>query len=329
MRINAVRLLVALALSVCVLSPAVSAINQGQPPSCGDRRFDCVGFLRAATNCYDSSSVRGSCVLIDQGQRAADGTLIRGARVLCAAHEVDYKCTITLASNFRVRFRRSVTGDVNGHFGGRDDCNGAYQEYRVVSAECPPGSVTGIDQMILTLESDVPTIQPATMDFSLTTGVQAPGFIAGWGYVSSDPSSDRWTLRFKPVPITANIPMISASGGLLHDSGGGIFVEVPNPAAPGAQPDVRLVGLLTSTIGGRNFSAWTGALDGTRLADVPAPAAVPPADFNQVNGVSVQDLFDYLNAWTAGRCEADINEVDGVTVQDLFDFMNAWLGSSQ
>ncbi len=50
-----------------------------------------------------------------------------------------------------------------------------------------------------------------------------------------------------------------------------------------------------------------------------------PADFNAVNGVTVQDIFDFLTAWLAGNSSADFNGVNGVTVQDIFDFLTAWL----
>ncbi len=50
-----------------------------------------------------------------------------------------------------------------------------------------------------------------------------------------------------------------------------------------------------------------------------------PADFNGVNGVTVQDIFDFLTAWLAGNSSADFNGVNGVTVQDIFDFLTAWL----
>lgn len=49
------------------------------------------------------------------------------------------------------------------------------------------------------------------------------------------------------------------------------------------------------------------------------------ADFNGVNGVTVQDIFDFLTAWLAGNPSADFNHVNDVTVQDIFDFLTAWL----
>ncbi|MCC6320614.1 MAG: matrixin family metalloprotease [Phycisphaerales bacterium] len=48
------------------------------------------------------------------------------------------------------------------------------------------------------------------------------------------------------------------------------------------------------------------------------------ADFNGVGGVTLQDLFDYLDAWFASDPAADINGAGGVTLQDLFDYLDLW-----
>jgi hypothetical protein len=47
------------------------------------------------------------------------------------------------------------------------------------------------------------------------------------------------------------------------------------------------------------------------------------ANFNQDATVTVQDIFDFLNAWFGGDPAADING-SGLSVQDIFDFLNAW-----
>ncbi len=49
-----------------------------------------------------------------------------------------------------------------------------------------------------------------------------------------------------------------------------------------------------------------------------------PADFNRSHGLSVQDIFDFLNAWLAGDADADFNG-GGLGTSDIFDFLNAWL----
>jgi hypothetical protein len=48
------------------------------------------------------------------------------------------------------------------------------------------------------------------------------------------------------------------------------------------------------------------------------------ADFNHASGLSVQDIFDFLNAWFAGNVQADFNGDGSLAVQDIFDFLNAW-----
>lgn len=47
-------------------------------------------------------------------------------------------------------------------------------------------------------------------------------------------------------------------------------------------------------------------------------------DFNNANGVSTQDLFDFLGAWFAEDPRADVNCNASTTVQDVFDFIAGW-----
>lgn len=45
------------------------------------------------------------------------------------------------------------------------------------------------------------------------------------------------------------------------------------------------------------------------------------ADINRSGSISVQDIFDFLNAYFAGEGAADYNNSGSVSVQDLFDFL--------
>ncbi len=73
--------------------------------------------------------------------------------------------------------------------------------------------------------------------------------------------------------------------------------------------------------------AWGENIGWINLDDVNAFVGIRcPADFNGVGGVTVQDIFDYLEAWFANNPLANFNGVDGVTVQDIFDFLTAWFG---
>ncbi len=51
------------------------------------------------------------------------------------------------------------------------------------------------------------------------------------------------------------------------------------------------------------------------------------ADYNKAGGVSVQDIFDYLNDWFAGSPYANTGGTGApgpLAVQNIFDFLNAW-----
>ncbi len=70
-------------------------------------------------------------------------------------------------------------------------------------------------------------------------------------------------------------------------------------------------------------AAAAGVLD-TRymgwLRDISACAA----DFNNSGNLTVQDIFDFLNAWFNSDPRADFNNVNGLNIQDIFDYLNAW-----
>ncbi len=57
-------------------------------------------------------------------------------------------------------------------------------------------------------------------------------------------------------------------------------------------------------------------------SEVAAPVCA--ADFNQDGSLSMQDMFDYLAAYSARDISADTNHNDSVTVQDLFDFLRSY-----
>jgi hypothetical protein len=54
------------------------------------------------------------------------------------------------------------------------------------------------------------------------------------------------------------------------------------------------------------------------------PIACCYANFNHVDGVTVQDLMDYLNAWFAGNIAADTDGNGTLSVSDLTQFVNVW-----
>jgi hypothetical protein len=54
------------------------------------------------------------------------------------------------------------------------------------------------------------------------------------------------------------------------------------------------------------------------------PIACCPANFNAVDGLTVQDLFDFLAAYFLQDPAADINASGAVSVQDIFDYLTAY-----
>ena len=49
-----------------------------------------------------------------------------------------------------------------------------------------------------------------------------------------------------------------------------------------------------------------------------------PANFNQINGVEITDLYSFFSAWFAGAPTADFDHDNAITVTDFMRFINAW-----
>ncbi|HMN39886.1 MAG TPA: immunoglobulin domain-containing protein [Phycisphaerales bacterium] len=78
----------------------------------------------------------------------------------------------------------------------------------------------------------------------------------------------------------------------------------------------------TNAIAGASFVASAAC---NAAGNTTAPCC--HADYNKVNGLSVQDIFDFLNDWFAGSPFAIVGS-DGsggtLGVQNIFDFLNTW-----
>jgi hypothetical protein len=71
-----------------------------------------------------------------------------------------------------------------------------------------------------------------------------------------------------------------------------------------------------------------GALQRVQQVCNPASAVTPccHADYNKINGVTTQDIFDFLNDWFGGL-PTTATGTDGTvnpTIQHIFDFLNGW-----
>jgi hypothetical protein len=71
---------------------------------------------------------------------------------------------------------------------------------------------------------------------------------------------------------------------------------------------------------------YDGFVDCTDMADLGGSGCCP-ADWNGEDGLTLQDLFDFLEAWFGGQ--ADFNTDGQTSIQDIFDFLTAYfLGCS-
>jgi hypothetical protein len=79
------------------------------------------------------------------------------------------------------------------------------------------------------------------------------------------------------------------------------------------------------TLGAVTLELFRPGSPGAVVAAAVIPGLPPCApDFNSADGVTVQDVYDFFQAWNAGLPAADFNHLDGTTVQDIYDFLQAW-----
>jgi hypothetical protein len=76
--------------------------------------------------------------------------------------------------------------------------------------------------------------------------------------------------------------------------------------------------------GGAAACSGTYQGDNTACGPVGNPTTCCPANFDQINGLQVADIFAFLNAWFAGDLRTDFDHSGGLAVADIFAFLNAW-----
>jgi hypothetical protein len=80
---------------------------------------------------------------------------------------------------------------------------------------------------------------------------------------------------------------------------------------------------VTSPLDPANPSLGSLRIQGTIRSSATVPC---PSDFNGTGGTTVQDIFDFLSAWSAASPTANVNGDTAVSVQDIFDFLEFWSG---
>jgi hypothetical protein len=159
--------------------------------------------------------------------------------------------------------------------------------------------------------------------FDLATGSLAVGASGG--------ASELETLSADLGPVVAGFlrgPATFPIGALTV--GGTVRLVDNRENAPGAPDalyvyDLRIPAGASLQTGDRRIYYRTLTLLGQ--VDQPAnlvPVNFCPADFNGSGALTVQDLFDFLNAYFASDPRADFNNSGSITVQDIFDFLMAY-----
>ncbi len=124
-----------------------------------------------------------------------------------------------------------------------------------------------------------------------------------------------------PFTFAYNAPTMTATLTFAAPLAAGTYNVAISDAITATANSARLDGELAS-----NSAAALPSGDGVAQGPaaytftITAPCA---ADFDHSGTLTVQDIFDFLNAWFAGNPAADFNG-GGLTVQDIFDYLNAW-----
>lgn len=337
--------LAAAALAPLAAVSTASAVTNGTEVPCNDRRFDAVGLFITAG--YDpgpcAGAISGSCVLI-----APD-------MVIAARHSLDISPADAAwdpaIRQYRVRFRRATNGAAENHLLVNGDiCHGAYQELKVVEFMDAPNHNS--DQVMARLERPVAGIRPIGVELNNPPRGWTNIILAGWGYAGACyATGEHWTLRyakgalptqnavndylvFSPCVSGTSPPCMMCPGGgpwvqaNLHDSGAGVFIEVPSVDPLDPQPRLRLIGTVSSQSTARRPSAWNNAGGSPRLvqaSDEPAPWS---ADFNCNGTVSANDVFAYLDAFFTASCTADVDRNGAVEAGDIFHFLSNFFAAT-
>jgi hypothetical protein len=194
---------------------------------------------------------------------------------------------------------------------------------------------------------------PGTFGWPGAIGFRLHGPLLKWesGNYSIAPvvpsTGERIDVSFGPLgPILTPTTQTSVNGFTLTVGSNGTWhrhleYTLTSPASGGVYlMEMTLASTITSTApaGGESLPYWLVVSQGASETDravarqwvldnkinPPPPPPPCPADFNDTGGVTVQDVFDFLSAWSNSLPSADFNGTGGVTVQDIFDFLSAW-----
>lgn len=156
-----------------------------------------------------------------------------------------------------------------------------------------------------------PALTPPWFEYDHTFGRSITG-----GYVYRGSSLTGWSGRYIYADFETNrVWSLSTSGGIPGD-----LREHTSELNIGLTP---ALGGIASFAEGPQAELYLCEYFSGRVLKI-VPAQVCAADINNSGTLTVQDIFDFLNAYFSGAPAADFNGAGGITVQDIFDYLNAY-----
>jgi hypothetical protein len=147
----------------------------------------------------------------------------------------------------------------------------------------------------------------------------------GDGIIDTIENDDQW--EADNIPVLAGTHVYNVPIAQLVDSDPFAGNNVRNFSTTGMMALLLTFETRTTYPGGIIETPQTLLIDhvGLYTGAQSLPATRCPGDWNSADGVTVQDLFDFLAQWFAADPLADIyNTGDGVTLSDLFEFLVRW-----
>jgi hypothetical protein len=94
---------------------------------------------------------------------------------------------------------------------------------------------------------------------------------------------------------------------------------LPNPCPPPTGSCCQRTACTVTTAANCTGGTWGGAATSCQAL------SCCQGDFNQDGGLTLQDLFDFLNAWFAQDPSADFDGFAGVNVSDIFSYIDLFI----
>jgi subtilisin-like proprotein convertase family protein len=136
-----------------------------------------------------------------------------------------------------------------------------------------------------------------------------------------------------PQPVACCTPGTGACSIAITCTGGSISQGAGSTCSPNSCPTVCCRGSTCSVVANNLCTAPASPVVGvgTSSAGTTACGVINSpitgccfADFNKLGGVTIDDIFIYLNAWFAPSPFANVGEPGTPNIDDIFIFLNAW-----